>query len=100
MWSLELFDGPNGKIASFTIAADTGTLLEQNINAVRNSPTNNYGDEDHTYVDNGNQGQGEPEDSGYSKPGEKFRGVGDFFHRLGKRVERRGDQLKHFFSGE
>jgi hypothetical protein len=36
----------------------------------------------------------------WSKTGEPFRGIDDFFHRVGKRFQRRGDQLKNFFEGE
>jgi hypothetical protein len=99
VWYLDLFDGPNGKIASFTIAADSGGLLEQNIGPVHN-PTNNSIDEDRAYVSNANHGSDQADDSRWSKPGEKFRSVPDFFHRLGKRMERHGEQLKRFFSGE
>jgi hypothetical protein len=107
VWHLELFDGPHGKIASFDISADTGTLLDHNIGQPRNAP-DPYAD-DRAYVSRGDQplpprDRGEDRDNtrsdGYSRSGEPFRGVGDFFHRLGKRMERRGTQLKRFFGGD
>jgi hypothetical protein len=110
VWHLDLFDGPNGKIATFDISADTGAVLEQNIGQPRNGP-DQYPD-DRAYV--GGQNPPPPRDpdrdrdgdgdrqytGGYSRSGEKFRGVGDFFHRLGKRMERRGTELKRFFGGD
>ena len=39
-------------------------------------------------------------DGRYSQPGEHFRGIGDFFHRLGGRVVRRGEHLENFFTGK
>lgn len=102
VWHLDLYDGSNGKIASFEISADTGTVLNQNVGQPRNSP-DPYAD-DRAYVDRGNQpptsARDDSDSSGYSRSGEKFRGVGDFFHRLGKRMERRGTQLKRFFGGD
>jgi hypothetical protein len=98
VWHLDLFDGPNGKIASFDISADTGTLLNQSVGKPRNA----YPD-DQLYVD----GEAPPprdrdrsQSGGYSNSGEPFRGVGDFFHRLGKRMERRGTEMKRFFGGD
>jgi hypothetical protein len=102
VWHLDLFDGPHGKIASFEISADTGTVLEQNIGQPRNASP--YPD-DQSYVSRGEQPpprrDRDSERSGeYSDSGEPFRGVGDFFHRLGKRMERRGTQMKRFFGGD
>ena len=102
VWHLDLFDGPNGRIATFDISADSGTVLEQNVGQPRNVP-DQYAD-DRAYVDRGNQpppppGEGDRQ-GGYSQSGQKFRGVGDFFHRLGKRMERRGTELKRFFGGD
>jgi hypothetical protein len=106
VWHLELFDGANGKIASFDISADTGTLLNQNVGQPRGGDP--YA-EDRAYVEGGNQPPA-PRDRDrdrqysssreYSRTGEPFRGVGDFFHRLGKRMERRGTQMKRFFGGD
>jgi hypothetical protein len=108
VWHLDLYDGANGKIAAFEISADTGAVLDQSIGQARNGP-DEYPD-DRAYVNGRNQPQPQPRDRErerdysdsreYSRPGEPFRGVGDFFHRLGKRMEHRGTQLKHFFGGD
>jgi hypothetical protein len=102
VWHLELFDGSNGRIATFEIAADSGAVLEQNINNPRTGPVARddfSGDRD--YVSNGgNKGRQQGSDPQWSQSGEPFRGVGDFFHRMGKRMERRGSELKRFFAEE
>ncbi|HET6408188.1 MAG TPA: hypothetical protein VFG14_09930 [Chthoniobacteraceae bacterium] len=102
VWHLDLYDGSRGKIASFDISADTGTLLEQSVGQPRG--TDPYAD-DRAYVGGGSQppsgrdreysGSGE-----HSQSGQPFRGVGDFFNRLGRRMERRGTELKRFFGGD
>jgi hypothetical protein len=110
VWHLELFDGSNGRIATFEVSADSGTILEQNVGTA-----DPYAD-DRSYLDGGvpppqtprdhdrNRNHGREREYAdsrdYSRPGEPFRGVGDFFHRLGKRMERRGSQLKRFFGGD
>jgi hypothetical protein len=103
VWFLDLYDGPNGKIASFQISADSGTVLQQDVGQPRNAPDPYANDRD--YVNQppappGERGERREREGGYSQSGEKFRGVGDFFHRLGKRMERRGTQLKRFFGGD
>lgn len=102
VWFLDLYDGANGKIASFQISADTGTVLQQDVGQPRNAPDPYANDRD--YVNQppppGQRGERVEREGGYSQSGEKFRGVGDFFHRLGKRMERRGTQLKRFFGGD
>jgi hypothetical protein len=97
VWFLELFDGPNGRIASLELAADTGAVLNSQFGKAPDYS------QDRTYLNNnGNPGpgQGPVAGRGYSRPGEPFHDVGDFFHRLGKRFERRGEEMKNFFTGE
>lgn len=104
VWHLELYDGPRGKIATFQISADTGAILDQSVGqpgpdayaddrAYLNQPPAPPTDRDRDRDDAGT-------DPRYSRSGERFRGVGDFFHRLGKRMERRGTQLKRFFGND
>lgn len=100
VWQLELFDGKNGRVAALDIAADSGTVLR------RNFETRHSQDDDHAYLDDrrnpppsGDPSRG-PNDDGYSRSGEPFRNVPDFFHRLGKRFEKRGHQLENFFTGK
>jgi len=100
VWHLELYDRGT-KIGTMEVGADSGIVLEQSIQAKRNPQPDYSSDRD--YVDGREPQNGRVVDdraAGWSRPGEPFRGVGDFFHRLGKRFERRGDQLKHFFGGD
>lgn len=109
VWTVELFDGRRGKVGSMQIAADSGAVLEQsNTGATagdiaadrdyaRGTPPP-VAQEDNVY-------RGQPSErrysgDGYSQPGEPFRGVGDFFHRFGKRVVRHGEHLENFFTGK
>lgn len=103
VWQLELFDGKNGRVAAMDIAADSGSVLRRNFDTRRPQ------DDDHSYLDGPRNpppyaGGGETSrgsgDEGYSKPGEPFRNVPDFFHRLGKRFQKRGHQLENFFTGK
>ena len=100
VWFLELFDGPTGRVSTLEIAADTGALLNSQRGA---TPMPDYSG-DREFLHNGPgptyRGRVVENDNRHSRPGEPFRGVGDFFHRLSKRVEKRGDQLKNFFTGE
>jgi len=98
VWSLELFDGPNGRIAKLELAADTGAVLNSQFGKAPD-----YSQDRNYLHDNGAPGDrpvAGGRDRGYSRPGEPFHDVGDFFHRLGKRFERRGEQMKNFFTGE
>jgi hypothetical protein len=93
VWTANVYDGARGHVATIQIAADSGVILGQ---TKGNAPiTSAPPPSDRDYV-HGNP----PVAEGYSQPGEPFRGVGDFFHRLGKRMERRSDQLENFFTGK
>jgi hypothetical protein len=105
VWDLDMFDGKNGHVGSLEVAADSGTVLHRQVDTRRP-------DDDHAYLNDphgapppppstysGPSGQYE-DDPGYSKPGEPFKSVPDFFHRLGKRFQKRGHQLENFFSGK
>ena len=39
-------------------------------------------------------------DAKWSRPGEKFKSVSDFFHRTGKKLERTGYQLRNWANGD
>ena len=95
VWHLELYDRGT-KIGTMEVAADSGIVLEQKVQA-GHARQPDYSS-DRNYVEG--HGPVDDREPGYSRPGEPFRGFGDFFHRLGKRFERRGDQLKHFFGGD
>jgi len=104
VWFLDAYDGPRGKVATFELAADTGAVLNSHFTGRGGSAPPEYA-EDRDYVRNDRDRDDDRDDdrrySGTnSRPGEPFRGVGDFFGRLGRRFERRGHQLKSFFTGE
>jgi hypothetical protein len=80
VWRVELLDGPTSLVGSLKIAADTGAVIER-------SPQLALSEDDRR-------------DSKWSKPGEKFKSVADFFHRTGKKVERTGYQLRNWASGD
>jgi hypothetical protein len=116
VWYLELFDGSNGRIATFEVSADSGTILQQNVGTADpyaddrsyvdggvpppQSPNNQNHDRDRNRGRNHGRERDYADSREYSRSGEPFRGVGDFFHRLGKRMEHRGTQLKRFFGGD
>jgi hypothetical protein len=101
VWHLDLYDR-GAKIGTMEVAADSGIVLEQQLQKGR-APEPDYS-RDRDYVDSRRTPDRDyavdRRDPGWSDSGEPFRGVGDFFHRLGKRFERRGHQLKRFFGGD
>jgi hypothetical protein len=99
IWHLDLYDR-GSKVANMRIAADTGTIIDQEHFVPSGTAHSTNRDRDRDYVDEGRPSHRTESDGRFSKPGEPFRDVGDFFHRLGKRFERRGAQLKNFFTGD
>jgi hypothetical protein len=98
VWTLDLYEA-GAKVAQIRIAADSGAVVDmQRLTAP--GPTSGTYRSDRDYVDGTQQPPQRGGDTRYSDTGESFRGVDDFFHRLGKRFERRGKQLKGFFSGD
>ena len=101
VWFLDLYDGTNGRVATMEVAADTGTVLSERRLTGRTPPPDYANDRDYIRGDNRNEPR---RDTGtehrYSRPGEPFHDVGDFFHRLGQRMERRSEQLENFFTGK
>ena len=102
VWQLELSDSKLGRAGSIDVAADTGTILRQELGR----PVARRADDDRTYLDERRNPPPPPprsderSDRGTSQSGEPFRGVGDFFNRIGKRFEKRGSQLENFFTGK
>jgi hypothetical protein len=111
VWYLDLLHRGT-KVATLQIAADTGNILDQQLLLPGGIAGDTQSDSD--FLDESQRGgrqrgreqpprrtaSSDPADPAWSQPGEPFRGVGDFFHRLGKRFERRGHQLKNFFAGD
>jgi len=102
VWLLELTDSKLGRAGSIEIAADSGTILRKEIGLGRLRQP----DDDRAYLNdrvNPPPPRSSPprsDESGYSAPGEPFRSPADFFHRLGKRFEKRTGQMENFFTGK
>ncbi len=79
MWKVDLFDGPSNKTGSLKIAADTAAVLER-------SPELALTEE-------------QKRAARWSKPGQEYRSVPDFFHRMWKRTEKTGYKLKNWANG-
>jgi hypothetical protein len=99
VWELDLSDGKHGRVGSVEIAADSGTVLRRQLDMHRPA------DDDHAYLDDHHNpppqySSRDSGDEGYSRPGEPFRNVPDFFHRLGNRFKKREHQLENFFTGK
>ncbi len=96
VWTADLYDGRNGKVETMQVAADSGTVLARS----RAGDSRGNFDDDHNLVrNNPPPAPRRSFDSNYSQPGESFRGVPDFFHRLGNRIVRHGEKLENFFTG-
>ena len=103
VWEVDLFEGRQ-QAGRMAIAADSGSVLSRNARREQTEPERRPQDQtryDDRGRDEGRYSQPPPvADGHWSEPGESFRSVEDFFHRLGRRFERRSDQLKKFFVGE
>lgn len=97
VWFLELFDGPRGRVARLELAADSGAVLHEQ-QFITGAPPPDYAQDRDFVRRDGDLDRDQYE--GATRPGEPFHGIGDFFSRLGRRFERRGDQLKSFFTRE
>jgi hypothetical protein len=107
VWTADLYDGARGRVATIQIAADSGVILGQTRSNAPITSAPPPSDRDFVHGNpppppprNGSANHPGPVAEGYSQPGEPFRGVGDFFHRLGNRMQRRGEQLENFFTGK
>lgn len=78
-WKVELFDGPVTRVGSLKIAADSGAILER-------SSELTITEEDRR-------------EARWSKPGQPYRSVPDFFHRAWKGTENTGYKLKNWATG-
>jgi hypothetical protein len=93
LWTIELFEGRNGKVATLRIAADSGAIVEQNF-----SSNGNFAG-DRAYVeDDRRRSPGRPPEYREEKdPGQE---IGAFFGRVGRHFQKRGQQLSNFFTGK
>ncbi len=104
VWQVDLFDGSRST-GRMVIAADSGAVLDRSFQsdagrAPEPRSTRSRTDDDAYYAGRDREDLPPVSNGRYSERGEKFRSVEDFFHRLGKRFERRSDQLKKFFVGD
>ena len=79
VWKVELLDGPNNRVGSLKISADSAQVIEL-------SPELALTEE-------------QKKEMRWSRPGEKYKSVPDFFHRIGKRAENTGYKLKNWANG-
>ena len=79
VWRVELFDGPSHRVGALKISADSAQVIEL-------SPELALTEE-------------QKRELRWSKPGEKYKSVPDFFHRIGKRAENTGYKLKNWANG-
>ena len=95
LWTIELFEGRNDRVAMLKVAADSGAIVEQNFSSDRRF------EGDRAYVENDRRGPGRetrpPEYRGERDPGEE---ISDFFKRVGRHFQKRGKQLDNFFTGK
>ena len=79
VWKVELLDGPSHKVGALKISADSAQIIEL-------SPELALTEE-------------QKRELRWSKPGEKYKSIPDFFHRIGKRAENTGYKLKNWANG-
>lgn len=92
LWTIELFDGRNGRVAMLKVAADSGAIVDQNFTGDRRVES------DRAYVeDDHHRGPRPPEYREERDPGEE---IGDFFKRVGRHFQKRGKELSNFFTGK
>jgi hypothetical protein len=107
VWDLQLLDSPSGHKGTLQIAADTGTVLgEQGLEAVQNSsemrrdsgPDHASRDRDYLRRDPAAPSDRDAPNDLVEK--EPIRDVPSFFRRVGQHFDRRGKQIKRFFTGQ
>lgn len=96
VWTLELFEGRNGRVGALEISADTGNIIRREWTERRRTertppPRRDYDDDDddRRYVERERR----------DRPSNAEREVSAFFGRVGRHFERRGHQFKNFFQG-
>jgi hypothetical protein len=79
VWSVELLDGPSTRVGALKISADSGVVIERSAEMALTDE--------------------QKREARWSKPGEPYRSVPDFFHRAGKSMEKTGFKLKNWANG-
>ncbi len=105
VWDVQLLEGRENT-GRMTIAADSGTVLQRQFTRAPRGPRRDP-EFDRDPLDRRplppppeDDARWQQSDGRWSQPGESFRGIDDFFHRLTQRAERRSEKLKNFFTGE
>jgi hypothetical protein len=79
VWRVDLWDGPSLRVGWLKIAADSAQVIGRSRELELT--------------------EAQKRAARWSKPGEPYRSVPDFFHRFGKRAEKTGWQLKNWANG-
>lgn len=79
VWNVELLDGPSTRVGGLKISADSGNVIERSPELALT--------------------EDQKREARWSKPGEPYKSVPDFFHRAGKRMEKTGYKLKNWANG-
>lgn len=112
IWELQLFSRSEGEVANIQIAADSGAIVRQSGLTMRGGrPYPRYDDrsraDEDRYADDREYGRPRgdyrrDDDRRYDEMEERepIRDVPSFFRRVGQHFQRRGVQIKRFFTGE
>jgi hypothetical protein len=92
LWTIELYEGRNGRVATLRVAADSGAIVEQNF-----SQEHRF-EGDRAYVEEDHRRESRPPE--YREERDPAEEVGDFFKRIGRHFQKRGRQLNNFFTGK
>lgn len=96
VWELELYDGPNGRMGTIEIAADSGAVLRKQLDR-KPRPQ----EDDRAYLDDRNQPSPPPRSTTNNDRSEPSSGsLPAFFDRVGRHFQKRGRQLENFFTGK
>ena len=79
VWSVEFLDGPSQRVGSLKISADSGVVIERSGEMALSEE--------------------QKREARWSKVGEPYKSVPDFFHRAGKSMEKTGYKLKNWANG-
>lgn len=105
IWTVELYEGRNGRVGTVRIAADSGAIVEQNFSSDRRFA----GDRDYVeprpgpdrYADRNRDADRDRDRyrSGRDDEREVGESITSFFNRVGRHFQKRGRQLNNFFTG-
>jgi hypothetical protein len=98
VWELELFDGKNGRVGMLTIAADSGTVLNRQLDRGHLAGGN---DRDYLEGDPSRRPSDRVErEYDRERSSNSSGGVPGFLNRVGRHFEKRGRQIENFFTGK